>query len=156
MTTFSRLALAGTLPLALAIGVTLSAQQPSNEVANATFEVTSVKPNKTGDQGSRVGMSPNGRFQATNVTLKQMITNASNLRSFPVVGGPAWLESDRFDIAATVGHEIKPTPAGPPAELIQMVKNLLADRFKLIVHTETRDVPIYNLMFARPDARLGA
>jgi len=131
----------------------LTAQQPQ-DIANARFEVASVKPNKSGENGMRIGMSPNGRFQATNVTVQSLIQNAYNVRPFQVSGGPGWLTSDRFDIVATVGHEIKPTAAGPPPELIQMVKNLLADRFQLAVHTETREAPVYNLEIAR-DGRLG-
>src|SRR5207302_10586142 len=75
-----------------------------------SFEVASVKPNKSGERGSRLGMSPNGRMTATNISLKQLITNAYNLRDFQVTGGPDWLDVDRFDIAATVGHAIVPTP----------------------------------------------
>jgi uncharacterized protein (TIGR03435 family) len=145
---FSRFAV-GVLLLALCASV-LSAQS-----AGPTFEVASVKPNKTGEQNSRLGMSPNGRFMATNVTLKQLITNAYNLRGFQVTGGPDWLDVDHFDISATVGHVIQPSPNGPPPELIQMAKNLLADRFKLVVHPETKEGAIYQLVLARPDGKLG-
>lgn len=131
------------------------AQQPADDVSKATFEVASVKPNNSGVQGSRVGMAPNGRFQATNVTLGSMIQNAYNIRPFQLTGGPSWINSDRFDIMATVGHEIKPTPGGPPAEIIAMVKNLLADRFKLAAHIETKEMPIYYLVLARPDGKFG-
>ena len=142
--------------LNLAIGVTLSAQQPVSDVAKATFDVASVKPNKSGDQSSRVGMSPNGRFTATNVTLKQLVTNAYNLRSFQIIGGPNWFEADRFDIVATAGHEITPTAAGPPAELIAMVRNLIADRFRLVAHAETKEMPIFTMVLARLDRTLGS
>jgi Protein of unknown function (DUF3738). len=139
----------------LAIVSTLSARQSSTDVAKATFDVASVKPNKSGDPRSGVGMSPNGRFTATNVTLKQLVTNAYNLRSFQVIGGPNWFDTDRFDIVASVGHEITPTAAGPPAELIAMVKNLFADRFRLVAHTETKVVPIFTMVLARSDGKLG-
>jgi uncharacterized protein (TIGR03435 family) len=128
------------------------------QTASPAFEVISVKPNKSGEAGARVGMSPNGRFQATNVTLLALIRNAYNVRPFQISGGPNWIDSDHFDITAIVGRdlkEFKPSPDGPPAELVQMVKNLLAERFKVVVHTETRDAPIYNLVFAREDHRLG-
>jgi len=119
------------------------------------FEAASVKPNKSGERGSRLGMSPNGRMTATNASLKQLITNAYNLRDFQVTGGPDWLDVDRFDIAATAGHPILPTSGGPPQELFQMVKALLADRFKLVAHAETKDLPVYHLILARPDGKLG-
>jgi uncharacterized protein (TIGR03435 family) len=146
-----RFMLSALLLSALAVGGAVVSAQ----IAGPAFDVASVKPNKTGDQNSRVGMSPNGRFMATNITLKQLITNAYNLRGFQVTGGPDWLDVDRFDISATVGHAIQPGPAGLPPELIQMVKNLLADRFKLRAHPETKDGAIYQLLLARPDGRLG-
>ena len=156
MTNRSRFRAGSWLIFILVASSRLVAQTPGSDVANARFEVNSVKPNKTGDQNSRLGMNPqNGRFMATNVTVKQLITNAYNLRSFQVTGGPSWLDTDRFDLMATVGHEIKPTATGPPPEVIQMVKNLLADRFKLVAHTETREMPVYNLVLARSDGKLG-
>jgi uncharacterized protein (TIGR03435 family) len=132
-----------------------SASVISAQVAGARFEVASVKPNKSGDRGTRLGMAPNGRLNVINASLKQLITNAYNLRDFQVTGGPDWLDVDRFDITAAAGHEILPSPGGPPQELFQMVRNLLADRFKLATHTETGDAPIYQLVLARPDGKLG-
>src|SRR5947207_1499225 len=125
------------------------------QTTGPTFEVASVKPNKSGDRGSRLGGAPNGRMTATNVSLKQLIGNAYNVRDFQIVGGPEWLDVDRFDIAASVGHAIQPSPSGPPPEIVQMFKNLLADRFKLVTHTETKEMPIYQLVLARPDGKLG-
>ena len=122
----------------------------SAQTAGPSFDVASVKPNKSGDRGSRLGMAPNGRLTVINVSLKQLITNAYNLRDFQVTGGPDWLDVDRFDIAATAGHPIQPSAGGAPQELFQMVRNLLADRFKLVAHTETKDAPIYQLVLARP------
>jgi uncharacterized protein (TIGR03435 family) len=139
----------------LCFALVLCAAFASAQDAGPAFEVASVKPNKSGERGSRLGMSPNGRMTATNVSLKQLITNAYNLRDFQITGGPDWLDVDRFDVAATVGHAVVPTPGGPPQELFQMLKNLLADRFKLVTHTQTKDVPIYQLILARPDGRLG-
>ena len=147
-----------TAKLVLCLVLSALAMCPSGvsaQIAGPSFEVASVKPNNSGERGSRLGMSPNGRMTATNVSLKQLILNAYNLRDFQVTGGPNWLDVDRFDISATVGHAIQPTPGGPPQELFEMVKNLLADRFKLLAHTETKDVPIYRLLLARADGKLG-
>ena len=92
---------------------------------------------------------PPGRFTATNIPLKVLITNAYQLSFFQVVGGPDWVSTDRFDIAATA-------PDGaPPEQTRAMVRTLLKDRFKLVVHMETRDTPIYALVKARADGRLG-
>jgi uncharacterized protein (TIGR03435 family) len=112
------------------------------------FEVASVKANKTGAAGGSFVMPP-GRFSATNIPLKVLITNAYQLSFFQVVGGPDWVSTDRFDIAAR-------TPDGtPPEQTRAMVRTLLRERFKLAVHMETRDTPIYALVTARADQRPG-
>ena len=92
---------------------------------------------------------PPGRFTATNIPLKVLITNAYQLSFFQVVGGPGWVSTDRFDIAA------KAPDGAPPEQTRAMVRTLLKDRFKLVVHMETRDTPIYALVKARADDRLG-
>ena len=92
---------------------------------------------------------PPGRFTATNLPLRVLITNAYQLSFFQVVGGPDWIATDRFDVSATA-------PDGaPPEQTRAMVRTLLKDRFKLVVHMETRDTPIYALVKARPDAAPG-
>ena len=109
-----------------------------------TFEVASVKPNKTGAPGGSFVMPP-GRFTATNIPLKVLITNAYQLSFFQVVGGPGWVSTDRFDIAA------KAPDGAPPEQTRAMVRTLLKERFKLVVHMETQDTPIYALVQARAD-----
>lgn len=112
------------------------------------FNVASIKPNTSGDSGgsNRLGSATyNGR----NVTLKRVLALAYGpVQEF--VGGPGWIESDRYDIdAKAVGS--------PTREQLQlMVRTLLADRFKLVVHKETRDLPAYALVRARRDGNLGA
>ena len=71
------------------------------------------------------------------------------LKPFQRIGGPDWVESERFDIVA------KPPDNSPPTQLPLMVRTLLADRFKLKAHMETREQPIYELVLARDDGRLG-
>jgi uncharacterized protein (TIGR03435 family) len=65
-------------------------------------------------------------------------------------GGPKWLTSDRFDIVAKAEDGAAPSP------LLSMIQSLLADRFKLAVHHETRELPIYALVLARSDGTLGS
>src|SRR5207253_2697585 len=64
------------------------------------FEVASVKPTRSGPGPVRIETQPGGRFTATNVTLRALIQNAYRVQSFQVVGGPDWLNADRFDIVA--------------------------------------------------------
>jgi uncharacterized protein (TIGR03435 family) len=118
--------------------------------ANQAFEVASVKPNKTGDGRIMFGLQPGGRFNATNVTLRMLLRQAFNVQEFQITGGPDWMASDRFDVIAKA-------PEGEfTADLMRpMLQSLLAERFKLVVHNETREMPIYALVKARADGKLG-
>jgi uncharacterized protein (TIGR03435 family) len=140
---------------------TVSAQAP----ATPAFDVASIKPNKSGTNQRQVGSGANGRFTAINVPLADLIRFAyaetgpdgvfaplpPNRLSVAEtwVGGATALQSDKFDVIAT-------TNAGASQEQIfLMLRALLAERFKLVVHRESRDLPIYALVMARKDARLG-
>jgi uncharacterized protein (TIGR03435 family) len=125
----------------------LDAQTP----ANAAFEVASVKPNKTGDGRAMLGLQPGGRFNATNVPLRMLLRQAFNVQEFQLVGGPNWIGSDRYDVVAKApeGGEFNADAMRP------MLRSLLIERFKLAFHNESREMPIYALMKARADGRLG-
>jgi uncharacterized protein (TIGR03435 family) len=125
---------------ALSTLVALGAQEPAT-----TFDVVSVKPNLSGETGSGTESLPD-RINATNVTLRALILRAFNKQEFEVVGGPEWLASDRFDFVAR-----GPGNSDRGAQL----QAALADRFKLMTHTETRERPVYFLVPGRPDKRLG-
>jgi uncharacterized protein (TIGR03435 family) len=84
-----------------------------------------------------------------NVTLRRVM----GLAYFPVqefVGGPSWVQSDRFDI------EGKAEGTPNQEQMREMLRSLLADRFTLVVHRETREMPAYALTLARGDGRLGS
>jgi uncharacterized protein (TIGR03435 family) len=89
------------------------------------------------------------RFQASSVTLKQLIVEAFEIKDYQLDGGPKWLTSDNFSINASAGGQ------ATKAELHIMLKALLADRFALKTHIETRQLPTYALVVARTDGRLG-
>jgi uncharacterized protein (TIGR03435 family) len=121
------------------------------------FEVASVKRNASGNNFVQLGGDPGGRFTATNVPLKLLIRQAYQLQDSQVVGGPNWINTDRFDIIAKAPGQLQlPAPGGPPGPFQVMLRALLADRFKLAVHTESREVPIYSLSLARRDAKTGS
>jgi uncharacterized protein (TIGR03435 family) len=134
----------------------VAAQAP---VVPPQFEVASVKPNKSGGGPMRIGFQPGGRFTATNVPVRDLISLAYGqpqpLPSFQIIGGPGWLASDRFDIVAKAEGDVQPGPAGPPTQMFLMLRGLLADRFKLLAHEETRDQPVYVLRLDRSDGKLG-
>ena len=134
--------------LACAVGFAAQQVEPDNGVT-ASFEVASVKPNKSGTPNAIPPLLPNGGYSASNVALKSVIANAYEVRIFQVEGGPDWLTSERFDIIAR-GKEGTPDRLRPA-----MLRSLLADRFKLVAHFETREQPVYALVLLRSDARLG-
>ena len=120
------------------------------------FEVASIKINRSGASGvgaTTLIFQPDGRFKAVNEPLWRLIAEAyrSNyqLRRFEIEGIPPAMDNDRFDVDAV--------PQGAPgfSEQRQMLQRLLADRFKLTLHRETRSLPIYALVKARADGRLG-
>jgi uncharacterized protein (TIGR03435 family) len=133
------------------------AQTPSATGGNPKFEVASVKPNTSGDGRVMIGVQPGGRYTATNVPLRFLLRNAYGIQDFQLVGAPDWIDSERFDIIAKAEQDIAPpVPGGPPGPIQLMLRSLLSDRFKLSLHTETRELPIYALVLARPDGKLGS
>jgi uncharacterized protein (TIGR03435 family) len=128
-------------------------EQASSEPA-PRFEAASVKQNRSGDFRHGLGPAPGSRFTATNVPLKDLIAFAygvPNARAtLQIVGGPKWLDTDRFDVnAVAAAGTISPGQAG------LMVRALLEDRFELQAHRATRDLPLYHLVLDRRDGRLG-
>jgi uncharacterized protein (TIGR03435 family) len=150
-----RLLVAAAAVLAAAVP---SAQAPQAPAGAPAFEVASIKPNNSGDGRIMMQNQP-GRYVATNVTLRLLIRNAYQLQDFQITGGPSWLASDHFDINAKVPDEFRamapPAPGSGPGPLQLMIRALLVERFKLVVHNETKDSPIYALILARADGKLG-
>jgi uncharacterized protein (TIGR03435 family) len=113
------------------------------------FDVASIKPNQSGELRVTMAPQPGGRFVATNAPLRGIISNAYQLQTYGLIGGPSWLQTDRFDIVAKAPSDV---PAG---QVRLMLRTLLADRFKLTMHRETRELPIYTLVMARRDRKTG-
>jgi len=134
-----------------------SGQAPSQP---PQFEVATIKPNKSGDGRVMMQVQPGGRLTATNVTLKLLIRNAYQLQDFQIVGGPNWMADDHFDIIAKaesdgLGDPFQAERRGEPSRGQLMMRQLLAERFKLVVHNEDREMPIYALVLNRADGKLG-
>jgi uncharacterized protein (TIGR03435 family) len=141
----------------LAATVQVAAQNPTPEApaVSPVFEVASVKPNKSGDGFIRFGLQPGGRFTAQNVPARELVRFAYNVQPFQIEGGPRWLNSDRFDVTAKAEGDVPPVAPGQSGPVQLMMQNLLAERFKLKVRRETKEMPIYELRLARSDGRLG-
>lgn len=134
----------------------LAAGQTAAQDDLPSFEVVSVKVNRSGADRQDMRLLPGGRAVMTNVPLRRVILTAHRLLPQQLIGAPDWLESERFDITALASGNIFPaTPGGPAGTAELLLQRLLADRFKLAAHTETRELSIYELVMARGDGRLG-
>jgi uncharacterized protein (TIGR03435 family) len=117
------------------------------------FDVASVKPNRSGSNRVNIMPQPGGRFTATNVSVMDLVAIAYGMdRPFPrsnILSAPSWMSRDRFDIAA----KAEGNPSQDECSL--MLRPLLAERFRLSLHTEKRERPIYLLTWAKRDRSFG-
>ena len=111
--------------------------------AQAAFDVATIKPAVPDAFGSSGEDSRNGVLTMYNVSLKRCIRYAYAIAEDQISGGPRWLDELRFDIRAKADH-----PADEP-ELLTMLQPLLAERFKLALHRESRMVQGYALTVAK-------
>ncbi len=137
------------------VGPTLHSRAQAQSAPAAAFDVVSIKRSAGGGAGMQMRAAP-GNLSALNVPVRQLIRQAYALQDFQIVGGPDWVGTDRFSIEARFDPA---APAGGlqgPARMQAMLKTLLADRFKLAAHTETREMAVLALVMAREDKRPGA
>jgi uncharacterized protein (TIGR03435 family) len=111
------------------------------------FEVASIRPSKT-ETRFTFGVG-NGGCGGTNVTLKTLIALAYGLQQYQILDGPGWISSDHFDIEARAAD-----PKTPPDRLRLMMQYLLADRFKLAVHRESKLSNVYDLLVPKGGPRI--
>jgi uncharacterized protein (TIGR03435 family) len=129
---------------------------------SAVFEAASIKPQAPSSDGSIRTMlqyPPNGRLTAAGATVKTLICIAYGLSDFQVLGGPNWIEEDRYDVQASPGSALEEQMQKMKSEentLVkrQMLQALLTDRFKLTLHHDTKELPIYALVVARSGPKL--
>jgi bla regulator protein blaR1 len=158
-----KLALAGAGLLAISLPVVIGmANAPqiraqSNSATRLSFEVTSVKPNTSPDRRASSRFFPGGNFTATNNTLWGLILNAYWIPEYLVSGAPDWIKSEKFDIDAKAPADVIPPGSGDRARndfIRRMIQTMLADRFKLAVHQETKEMPIYELVVSKNGPKL--
>ena len=159
-----RLAVAGAVSIAMpTITGMLGAHRvlaQSQGTPDPIFAVASVKTSKAIDfRRDGIKFLPGGRIIATNYPLQVLIADAYHLpyQSPRLVGGPEWVRSDRYDIEAKADSES--LPIGLPAEVKRtrirlMLQKLLADRFKLTMRRETRELPVYVMVVAKTGLKL--
>jgi len=119
------------------------------------FEVASVKPNNGGAPGMGINRAAGGNFRTVNTPPSALITFAYVIQSYQLVGLPDWARNERFDITAKLGSD--PAAVTPPApdHMMLAMRTLLADRFKMKIHKETREMDIYALVMDRPGGKPG-
>jgi uncharacterized protein (TIGR03435 family) len=111
------------------------------------FEVVAVKPNKSGSNGSS-SHSDRGMLTSSNQTLRRMILLAYGMQDYQVEG-PAWLGSERFDVAAKFPEALPQDREKYAAAMRNMMRKMLEERFKLQVHRDQKIFPVYGLLVAK-------
>jgi uncharacterized protein (TIGR03435 family) len=136
---------------------------PATDLAHAqtsapTFEVATIKPAAPSPDGhTHINYPLGGRFSAINITLLSLLQWAYGMPEKQILEGPSWLSSTRFDIQAeaAIGEQTKSLTSEESNELKRrMIQGLLADRFQLKLHQETRTLPAYDLVLAKGGSKL--
>ena len=138
------------------IATAVGATPPSvtEDVKVPAFDVVSVKPNKSDSGMVRIMGKPDG-YSASNVSLKMLIQGAYGIREDLISGAPGWADSARFDIDAKVaGSDVEALKKLSPEQRRLILQPLLADRFKLKMHTETKQLPVYELVLGKGGSKL--
>jgi uncharacterized protein (TIGR03435 family) len=132
-----------------------SAASPATAAASATtFEVASIKVSQSGEEVGRMMVSGD-RLRVTNMSVRSLIAAAfgnsgRHLLKGQIVGGPEWMNADRFDIVAKADVHVRDLKG-----VAILLQQLLVERFQLKTHLEKREQPVFTLALARPDGRFG-
>src|SRR5215469_14962625 len=117
---------------------------PSFDAADVHASPKTPNPNVQ----SLGGFARGGRYQFRNATMLDLISSAYSMEPEKVLGGPSWLETARFDILAKAPTSVT------PATTKLMLRSLLADRFKLVIHNEDKPMNAYVMTAAKPGPQI--
>lgn len=164
-------AILGGMTLVLLPVLALRAGTQPLDADGPAFEAATVRENKSAETRMHIEVQPGGRFNAINMTLWQILSIAYPVDGrfrdeIQLTGGPAWIKSDRFDIVAKAegspmldtnkpGATVTDTDRSAVDRIRLMLRRFLAERFKLRMHNEMRELPIYELVLAKRDGSLG-
>jgi len=124
------------------------------------FEVATIRPSSPRDPIGDMVVSPGGRLTITGFKLSQLIEKAYSVENYQISGGPVWVSQDRFNVIATPpesSRASKFSPAGrrdPPPEELLMLQALLAGRFHLKLHRETKEGAVLALVITNKGPKL--
>ncbi len=145
--------------LIVSLSLAASSAQPPSSLP--TFDIASIHSmNYAAEARTHIYNSPKtSEFKAVNVTLRALLEVAYQLPETQMQGGPTWTSKDKFDLEAksdpSLDRHLASLPSDQARQLKrQMLRALLADRFQLAAHTETRELPIYALIVAKGGSKL--
>jgi uncharacterized protein (TIGR03435 family) len=139
-----------------AVSVQMRAQEPAPTDKLPTYDVATVKPNKTGSGHSHIWEQDN-TYRTENVSLKVLLRGAFGVQQDQITGLPPWADSARFDISAKVLEpDLKRLEKLTGAQRRAMLQALYTERFGLKWHYETRVLPGYELVIAKGGQKLTA
>ncbi|MGA1982113.1 MAG: TIGR03435 family protein [Acidobacteriaceae bacterium] len=145
--------------LLVAVAAVCCAQTPTAQTAPSAkapiaFDVVSIKPNRTGAPGM-INRTPPDGYSVENMTPRIILSDAFGIRADLVSGGPGWLDTDHYDLIAKVsGDDLAAYHALTKEQRGRMLQAVLADRFQLVAHTVTKELPGYNLTIAKGGFKL--
>jgi uncharacterized protein (TIGR03435 family) len=162
-------------PLLITVGLAVLAVPILSGIVNATqsqaeskaqntpasalvYDVASIKPNKSADDRTKLMYLPDG-LTGTNVTPQMLVRLAYGIQDNQISGAPTWFNSDSYNLEAKMGSSVvdelrKMSEDQRKVGRQQMLQALLADRLKLTVHRETKDLPVYALVIAKNGPKL--
>jgi uncharacterized protein (TIGR03435 family) len=134
--------------MVLGVSATCLIAQP--DPARPAFEVASIRPTGRPPESSTTGWTAShGNFSAKSAWVRGLIAFAHDVRAALVYGGPAWVDTDQYDVIAKAE-----SPDTSLDQLKAMLRTLLEDRFKLVAHREKRELPIYTLTVAKDGPKI--
>jgi uncharacterized protein (TIGR03435 family) len=116
--------------------------------AQPAFEVASIRPAAPGAHGGGIEITPGGRFSATNSSLRALLKYGYQVRDFQIAEPPAWFDSQRYDVLARAETE------APEDDIRIMLQSLLADRFQLKLHRESKEMQAYVLTISKTGVKI--
>lgn len=138
--------------IALAVTMGVGHAQTTPPASRPEFEVASVKPNNGLDERPGMQVRYGGHVTIHAMTVRTLIGAAYNIdESFQVSGGPRWTETDRYDIVAQAPPQV---PTASFEWWRPRLQSLLADRFRLALHRETKELPVYELVPAKGGVKI--
>jgi bla regulator protein BlaR1 len=135
-------------PVAIGVVNAPLAKAQAQDASRLAFEVASIKENHSGRLGTDGFQVAHGALTIRNVSLKMLVQASYHVQGAQIVGGPSWLTTDRYDLLA------KGKAEATNQQVYSMLQPLLAERFKLAVHNETRELPIYSLEVVKTGTKL--